>query len=919
MVRCSRSWCLRCLAVALIGLLAACSTATSGTSSSAGCKSSTECALGQSCVAGVCQGLGLRGSDLGLADLGAAGSGDDDTAATDDLDATESADALDPIADASGTAADAGNADDTAKPVNCKPTGDETCDGKDNNCDGKTDEGFADQEGDGIADCVDSDVDGDGAPNAVDNCPKIFNPDQNDGDFNNIGDACDKDSDGDGVKDVSDNCPKVINQEQQDMDGDGVGDKCDDDMDGDLLLNEKDNCPKVYNTDQKDTDKDGLGNKCDDKDEDLVPWDQDNCPTTSNAKQTDTDGDGLGDLCDPDMDNDAIANGKDNCPSIPNPNQKDTNGDGTGDACQGDADGDGCPDKLDCKPLDATNGCEYNGKGLKELCDAKDNNCNGSADEGFGVGGECGLGVCSGGTVICGSLTKSICSTEIGGTNIKQGVKELCNSLDDNCDGVIPGEEQDADGDTFRVCDGDCDDDNPAVCPDNKLCPEKCDGLDNDCNSKTDDGDVCTGLGEILGFIYDATNPATALKGAKVELRDATCTAKLLDQVVPLNGKFGFPSVNGPNGLYCLKVTYPGFEDQVAQNVQLGNAGLGVPGYPTVRQVDFGLKPYGYPFDYAGIAGKVWNNVGTEVKGAQVTIKASGNQIATDQSDNFANYTIVAMSPALVDVTVLAVGFDPQTKTVKLKSNETLVVDFKLAKAQPKTKCFADSFEWLDNPGWVVECSCGAAATCGQAANCAGWHRLDNKTTVKDVYGSAPNPGNPTQQLVQIYGGLETLKAPDGTKQFWYGNDSDGSFIGKAQKQGGLTGGHGSSTNGTLTSPPIELTGFNKFTLTVQYWYEIEAQNPKSYDVMQIQVAEAGKSNYTNVKQLNPTTDNYNASKGYTSAGFAAAPTWVTASIDLSSYKGKSVKIRFRFNSGDGLYNGFRGFGVDNVKFICTL
>lgn len=272
------------------------------------------CALDQSCVAGFCQSLGLRGGDLGLADLCLGNDVDDDTAATDDLDATESLDALDPVREASGAAANAGIADDSAKPANCKPTGDETCDGK-------TDEGFADQESDGIADCVDSDVDG--------------------------------------VKDVSDNCPKVINQEQQDMDGDGVGD---------LLLNEKDNCPKLYNTDRKDTDKDGLGNKCDDKDEDLVPWDQDNCPAGSNAKQTDSDSDGR-------------------------------------------------PDKLDCKPLEAANGCESNGEGSRELCDA--NNGNGSADEGFGVGGECGLGACSGGRVICGSLTKSICSTEFGQRQVR--------------------------------------------------------------------------------------------------------------------------------------------------------------------------------------------------------------------------------------------------------------------------------------------------------------------------------------------------------------------------------------------------------------------------------------------------------------------------------------------------------------------
>ncbi|MFO0744733.1 MAG: thrombospondin type 3 repeat-containing protein [Myxococcota bacterium] len=66
-----------------------------------------------------------------------------------------------------------------------------TCDGLDNDCDGKTDEGFRDSDGDGIADCADDDVDGDGAAQATDNCPLIANADQADADGDDLGDACD--------------------------------------------------------------------------------------------------------------------------------------------------------------------------------------------------------------------------------------------------------------------------------------------------------------------------------------------------------------------------------------------------------------------------------------------------------------------------------------------------------------------------------------------------------------------------------------------------------------------------------------------------------------------------------------------------------------------------------------------------------
>src|SRR6266496_4176457 len=58
------------------------------------------------------------------------------------------------------------------------------------------------------------------------------------------------DTDGDGIPDSQDNCPTVFNPNQQDTDGDGIGDVCD-------------NCPSIPNPGQEDTDGDGIGNACD--------------------------------------------------------------------------------------------------------------------------------------------------------------------------------------------------------------------------------------------------------------------------------------------------------------------------------------------------------------------------------------------------------------------------------------------------------------------------------------------------------------------------------------------------------------------------------------------------------------------------------------------------------------------------------
>ena len=77
------------------------------------------------------------------------------------------------------------------------------------------------------------DIDFDGKPNAQDNCPDLYNPNQADLNGDGNGDTCDPDDDSDGTVDPADNCPTIANQDQLDFDGDGLGDSCDPDGDAD--------------------------------------------------------------------------------------------------------------------------------------------------------------------------------------------------------------------------------------------------------------------------------------------------------------------------------------------------------------------------------------------------------------------------------------------------------------------------------------------------------------------------------------------------------------------------------------------------------------------------------------------------------------------------------------------------------------
>ncbi|HOD07445.1 MAG TPA: MopE-related protein, partial [Myxococcota bacterium] len=609
--------------------------------------------------------------------------------------------------------------------------------------------------------------------------------------------------------------------------------------------------------------------------------------------------------------------------------------------------------------------CEYSRvpdfEGIESSCDGVDNNCDGDTDEGL-IAQECfnrnEYGKCPGLTV-CTIYEGVSCEGP-------QPMAEICNGVDDNCNGStdenLTGQECVRENEYgtcggFTVCDAmtggtDCSAPLPA--------PETCDSIDNDCDGDTDEEAICDRVATLKVVVHGALLPQLTLKatgrngvpgyepvpGATVRFYKDACPISETETVEPAwtgtTAADGIVLMPVQTGLWCIRVEADGYQTLQSQQVQ-AEASDYIP-------LNLVLLLNGMTGSQLSVCGRVLempdmtqepsgsNDVPvtmTPIPNALVTLTGvtAQNEIASTVSDDNGFWCLYGLPEIPVDGLVTITG----TKELYHQSGYNFMIERNVLYFQiltlskmdmTETECLFESFEQAPELSqWTVEDTLNPIATwqtltsgkCIAQGYILGCVTPYENESLEPVAGPLLCADTPVWQngCIPETGSLPTAFSGNGFA--WFGNLKTCSYADV------MTGCDSPSVRvgGSLVSPWINGFGAWALYMTFRSAWEVES-NGKETDIMYVEAQTSPMSETGTwaqvglIKEMVPETPllvhRATAFPAFTSGGVGSGPVWQQYRVDLSAFGGEFFRVRFRFDSMDGVNNYLRGWQIDDVS-----
>ena len=338
----------------------------------------------------------------------------------------------------------------------------------------------------------------------------------------------------------------------------------------------------------------------------------------------------------------------------------------------------------------------------------------------------------------------------------------------------------------------------------------------------------------------------------------------------------------------------------------------------------------------ASLSGTVTDMKLQAIEGAQVSLSGgtitNGSFVIALTDINGAFEVIANLSLSLasqltgLSVNISAKGYQNKTLTITeiLNSVSETGFNIQLNKKVANETYYSENFETVTAKQWTVN-----KITGDNVKNVWHIHTSSDTGMVNAAY---------TENLVLLApndSSFGKIPAPFGAKCFAYSdnnvesNVSYSNFIGQAAENNDILSGGRSTTDNSaeLISPSIDLTAASgPLHLSFKTYWEIESVNPNSsgFDLMRISISTDDGATWNELARLNPMNDPESGALDrapipFSTTGFNSAPKWIMqegitlVDADGTSIYGKNIRIKFLFETVDGLFNGFRGWFIDDI------